>query len=189
MSSACSFWHWFIFLMKKFQTAGKTHGILSSFNHVTHSSNSRRTAFVALLLEKRLPMQRKSYFEPESLWRSSLHCRLIYTSKSRNNIDIDFIAFSQCPFSLGKQAIFQSTRFHRWSVINYIKTIFLIGVYIMSSLACNFHLFACCILPPPAIICCYGSHIEKPHLYECLCAQLSPVASRINIIISAGHNI
>lgn len=59
----------------------------------------------------------------------------------------------------------------------------------MSSLACNFHLFACCILPPPAIICCYGSHIEKPHLCECLCAQLSPVASRINIIISAGHNI
>lgn len=96
-------------------------------------------------------MQRKSYFEPESLWRSSLHCRLIYTSKSRNNID--FIAFSQYLFSLGKQAIFQSTRFHGWSVINYIKAIFLIRVYIMSSLACNFHLFACCILPPPAIIC------------------------------------
>lgn len=69
------------------------------------------THFVALLLQKRLPMQRESCSEPESLWRSSLYCRLTYTPKSRNNID--FIAFSQYLHSLGEQAIFQSTRFHR----------------------------------------------------------------------------
>lgn len=131
-------------------------------------------------------MQRELQFEPESLRRSSLHCGFIYTSKSRTNID--FTTFSQHLFSLRKQAIFQSTRFHGWSIINYIKAIFLTRVYIMS-MACNFHLFACCMLPPPAIICYYGPHIGKTHLCECLCAQLSPVASRINIIILAGHNI
>lgn len=51
-------------------------------------------------------MQRKSYIEPEFVWRSSLHCRLIRTPKCRNNID--FIAFSQYLFSLEKQAVFQS---------------------------------------------------------------------------------